>query len=1776
MIEFFKAAYQAFKTWTAANPKTWAYIKALPVIAQGVQAHSTNKKLKRGQDILLTKFGTGAGIPVVYGTRRVAGTVVFMETVNNKELFVVYALAVGEVEKISDLKIDGRSIGDRSVYRDGFVLREEGNYFGGTVASENTADIGNVLGGSGGDNPRMVFNLHHGATDQEADPMLFHVFDGTNSRPNSWSADHKLSGIAYIAANYEYDTQGMFTGIPNLTAVVKGKKVLDTRTSTTGWSDNPALILHDYLTNDEYGKGIATANIDTTSFNTAANACEADMQTESYTNVTVLLASTSNDTFEISDEAVFDKIKTGANINFVANSITYFSGKVVDKDDSNFLYDEADDYGRTFFITLAEGSVTTAITSGTTGTITEVQDRFETNAVINTDETVLENTKDLIANMRGIFTYTNGTYAIKVEGTETPVLNLDEDDILETGIELAIENKEQKYNKVEVEFYNSSKNYEADTVVVEHSPLSDDGGEVLEHRVQFPYVTNQRIAYNHANAILNRSRNNRSIAFVATPKVLKANVGEVITITSSDLDLSQEQYRITQMTIQPDLNIQVSAVEYQGSIYGWNNPPAEVIARPIAPPDPYRVEAPTNFNFNQKSGSTPAFLSWDDATAYPSYEFSVKVYDATNQGGNVIRDGRVKEARFYLPELPKANGYSAEVIAINTLNIESDPTPLNSFNVTVDPVINDDIGSGAVDTDEIADDAITADKIQANTITANEIASNSITATELNVDNLGAISADLGTITSGSISIDTSASIKKFEASTSLVKIGSGRDEPQLRVATGNVTNALTFASESGEDGDKVSFALDNNGTITEKAFIKTDTGNASFQNLTFKGNLISGTTTHLTTAGELQNISSLDSITTTTIQNAVGGGTGDITSVTAGTNLTGGGTTGDVTLNLATNLSGLGTISSGDITIGGTNSSLTINGGTSYTNTSAIILSNGRTKIDSEIIDGTAQGDTAIKFSNRVSGTLAERMRIDHFGRVGINTNDPDGQGYSFAEDLVVLGGNSASDGVGITLRGNGKRYGVLAFGDNADPNSGEIFYDHTANSMSFRTNDQIAATIDSSRNATFAGDITSSGDIRAVDVNISGSLQNTVVPAEASVKINENGYADGTTYFRDLDIFDGKGNRYVKFDGSTQRVGIGTSGPSDLLQVGGDSNGIIRITGAGTGVDFGLNWASNQANIFSNTSDARLTFKTNGTERMRLMAQGSLLIGKTVVDNTTDGIRLDGTNNFVSFVRDGGEPLLLNRKTSDGSLLTLRKDGANVGVIGTQNWGIGTNTVSRGPLEIHKPSTGDCQIHLTNTSTGTGASNGTTIYANTNSGIWHRENGYFNIATNNTERLRIDSSGNVTVRSGNKLIVNRPDNAIGGEISYEAGSGFKINDANGDGTRFFVGSTENVRIDSSGRVGIGETSPATNLHIGDASTPKIRFSRTGSYYWDIGHTSSDFQFESQTGGVIMHMNFDGNVGIGETSPSAKLDVVGATATPLVLELSTGNSNCDITMQSANTSSVTRLRNNTNDFQIHTNGSERMRLDSSGNLLFNTTGTTGSDLSDGGVLLRKSTSTFMQIASGSTGETNLINFYKKSGSGIAGLHVIGTDRWGIGTESPNRKLDVAGEIGGIGKVVLQIDSNDNARFTDDQDNYIEFDGANFEMDFALDGTVQARLYDNGNFHIDGTLTQNSTQVPSDIKLKKNIAPINNALSLVDSLNGVHFDWRKDNKKAIGFIAQEVEKVLPELVGEVRELHNKEEKHKTVDYQSVIPVLVEAIKEQQAQIEALQEQINNI
>jgi hypothetical protein len=118
-----------------------------------------------------------------------------------------------------------------------------------------------------------------------------------------------------------------------------------------------------------------------------------------------------------------------------------------------------------------------------------------------------------------------------------------------------------------------------------------------------------------------------------------------------------------------------------------------------------------------------------------------------------------------------------------------------------------------------------------------------------------------------------------------------------------------------------------------------------------------------------------------------------------------------------------------------------------------------------------------------------------------------------------------------------------------------------------------------------------------------------------------------------------------------------------------------------------------------------------------------------------------------------------------------------------------------------------------------------------------------------------------------------------------------------------------------------------------------------------------------------------------------------------------------------------------------------------------------------------------------------------------------------------------------------------------------------------VDGVDRLRLFANGSI-----CSQTSITVCSDQRFKKNLMPLTNVVDKLKQLNGVYFDWRADEFKdrgfsesrQIGLIAQDMEKVFPELVIAI------EDGYKSVDYTMLTAVLVEAIKEQQAQIEALQ------
>jgi hypothetical protein len=96
-----------------------------------------------------------------------------------------------------------------------------------------------------------------------------------------------------------------------------------------------------------------------------------------------------------------------------------------------------------------------------------------------------------------------------------------------------------------------------------------------------------------------------------------------------------------------------------------------------------------------------------------------------------------------------------------------------------------------------------------------------------------------------------------------------------------------------------------------------------------------------------------------------------------------------------------------------------------------------------------------------------------------------------------------------------------------------------------------------------------------------------------------------------------------------------------------------------------------------------------------------------------------------------------------------------------------------------------------------------------------------------------------------------------------------------------------------------------------------------------------------------------------------------------------------------------------------------------------------------------------------------------------------------------------------------------------------------------------------------GEVTAVDFNSTSDFNLKTNIQTVDNALDIVDNLRGVSFEWKENGKKSYGVIAQELEKVLPELV--------KGGDPKTVSYSGIIGVLIESIKELKKEVEKLKE-----
>lgn len=306
------------------------------------------------------------------------------------------------------------------------------------------------------------------------------------------------------------------------------------------------------------------------------------------------------------------------------------------------------------------------------------------------------------------------------------------------------------------------------------------------------------------------------------------------------------------------------------------------------------------------------------------------------------------------------------------------------------------------------------------------------------------------------------------------------------------------------------------------------------------------------------------------------------------------------------------------------------------------------------------------------------------------------------------------------------------------------------------------------------------------------------------------------------------------------------------------------------------------------------------------------------------------------------------------------------------------------------------------------------------------------------------------------------------------------------------------------------------------------------------------------------------GNVGLNMNGPPTRqLDVNGdavlSSATP---RLYFGGATTSLFYPAANT------------LTFYTNSAENMRLDANGNLGIGISPTSRLHVSG-------TTNMTGAVTMGST--ANIASNATIGGNAnITGNTTVGGTATIAGATTMNTTATVGGTLtaGGLaslnaGATITGVTTINNGSLSINNAGTLSVTGnSTLSGLVGIGGAATNNLYPlnlQGSLQVTGGSIYNADggyfYGASDRRLKEKVRPIENAVAKVQKLNGVTFRWKKDHKKSVGVISQDVEKVFPELV------YTDKQGMKSVAYPNLIAVLIEATKEQQRQIDVLKKEV---
>jgi hypothetical protein len=551
---------------------------------------------------------------------------------------------------------------------------------------------------------------------------------------------------------------------------------------------------------------------------------------------------------------------------------------------------------------------------------------------------------------------------------------------------------------------------------------------------------------------------------------------------------------------------------------------------------------------------------------------------------------------------------------------------------------------------------------------------------------------------------------------------------------------------------------------------------------------------------------------------------------------------------------------------------------------------------------------------------------------------------------------------------------------------------------------------------------------------------------------------------------------------------------------------------------------------------------------------------------------------------------------------------------------------------------------INANNTSNGT-------VIAHIDDGtsyIGNQQNNALRFVTNDTERMRITSTGNVGIGTASpngrtEIVSSATGDTLALQLSNSAGAGndsvsirFRnstvststsggseitgLRDAANNGGSLILKTSasagflaERMRIDSSGRVGIGTSDPSANLDV-NLSAQFNKSSTDGGFVNILGNNSYIAIGADKGGGATLKYNSNGNlditprigfntvftrgnVGIGTSIPVnipayTTLDIRNNLNGSILYIGKNGTDSLRLIGESAN--AYVDNMSTTGDLLFRTNNAtERMRIELGGAVVLKTSDSRlrGGDTAGRLIISNSNTTSWISLnGSANTNAyeiafiTNSANAMKIGSSGnvtigdaaaSAKLNIIPSSdgsvspflqfiRTGTASQYASQFVTSGTEVGSIKTTNTTTSYN-----TSSTSGLIGVDANT--LGFKTNSAERMRLEADGDLHVDGDVIAYSTTI-SDQRLKDDVQTIDNALDKVCNLRGVSYTWNNGSRKGqkdLGLIAQEVEQVLPELVREKEMPMIDGGTYKTVDYEKIVGVLIEAVKELKAEIESL-------